>query len=153
MKFNKNANNPNTPANFRSIIDSTIQTKIPVAPDNATFVAIYRRILESASANKLFSCTARGFRPANKNNTKIVVKPKIKVPPEQLIDVKALTQLVEKGPEKGAYTLVDSRPGAGFQKGYIPTAISIPFPKMKEMMDKLPKEKDQLVIFYCQGYR
>ena len=50
-------------------------------------------------------------------------------------------------------TLVDSRPAAGYMKGHIPTAISIPFPKMTEMMDKLPKEKDQLVIFYCQGYR
>ena len=25
--------------------------------------------------------------------------------------------------------------------------------EMKEMMDKLPKDKNQLVIFYCQGYR
>jgi len=85
--------------------------------------------------------------------TKIVVKPKIKVPPEQLVKVKELTALVEKGPEKGGYTLVDSRPKPGYMKGHIPTAISIPFPKMKEMMDKLPKDKDQLVIFYCQGYR
>jgi len=85
--------------------------------------------------------------------TKIVVKPKIKVKPEQLIKVKELTALVDKGPEKGAYTLVDSRPTPGYMKGHIPTAISMPFPKMKEMMDKLPKNKDQLVIFYCQGYR
>ena len=84
---------------------------------------------------------------------RIVVKPKIKVPPEQLIEAKELAKLVEKGPEKGAYTLVDSRPGAGYMKGHIPTAISIPFPKMKDMLDKLPKEKDSLVIFYCQGYR
>jgi hypothetical protein len=84
---------------------------------------------------------------------KIVVKPKIKVSPEQLINVKELTKLIEMGPEKGAYTLVDSRPGPGYLKGHLPTAISIPFPKMKEMLDKLPKDKDRLVIFYCQGYR
>lgn len=84
---------------------------------------------------------------------KIVVKPKIKVPPEQLINVKELSKLIEMGPEKGAYTLVDSRPGPGYLKGHIPTAISIPFPKMKQMIDKLPKEKDRQVIFYCQGYR
>jgi rhodanese-related sulfurtransferase len=75
------------------------------------------------------------------------------VPPEQLIKVKELTALVDKGPEKGGYTLVDSRPTPGYMKGHIPTAISIPFPKMKEMMDQLPKDKNQLVIFYCQGYR
>jgi len=85
--------------------------------------------------------------------SRIVVKPKIKVPPEQMIDVKELTQLIEKGPKEGAYTLVDSRPSPGYMKGHIPSAISIPFPKMKEMLGKLPKEKDQLVIFYCQGYR
>ena len=85
--------------------------------------------------------------------TQIVVKPKIKVPPEQLIDVKELSQLIETGPDKGAYTLVDSRPKAGYMKGHLPTAISIPFPKMQEMMDKLPKEKDRLIVFYCQGYR
>ena len=83
----------------------------------------------------------------------IVVKPKIKVPPEQLINVKELAKLVEMGPDKGAYTLVDSRPAPGYLKGHIPTAISMPFPKMKQMIDKLPKEKDRLVIFYCQGYR
>ena len=68
----------------------------------------------------------------------------------------SLCQLIStarRAAEKGSYTLVDSRPTPGYMKGHIPTAISIPFPKMKEMMAKLPKEKDQLVIFYCQGYR
>ena len=85
--------------------------------------------------------------------TKIVAKPKIKVPKEQLIKVDDLAKLVAQGPEKGGYTLMDSRPGAGYSKGHIPTAISMPFSKMEEMKDKLPKDKNQLVIFYCQGYR
>jgi Rhodanese-like domain len=85
--------------------------------------------------------------------TKIVVKPKIKVADEQLITVAELTKLIEIGPEKGNYTLVDSRPGPGYLKGHLPTAISIPFPKMKDMLNQLPKDKDSLVIFYCQGYR
>ena len=89
----------------------------------------------------------------NRVATQIVVKPKIKVPDEQLINVAELTKLIEMGPEKGAYTLVDSRPGAGYLQGHLPTAISIPFPKMKDMLDKLPEDKDSLVIFYCQGYR
>ncbi|MBW2513720.1 MAG: rhodanese-like domain-containing protein [Deltaproteobacteria bacterium] len=89
----------------------------------------------------------------NRVATQIVVKPKIKVPDEQLINVAELTKLIEMGPEKGAYTLVDSRPGGGYLQGHLPTAISIPFPKMKDMLDKLPEDKDSLVIFYCQGYR
>lgn len=85
--------------------------------------------------------------------TKIVAKPKFKVPENQLMKVDELAKLVAQGPEKGGYTLIDSRPPGGYQKGYIPTAINIPFPKMKAMADKLPKDKNRMVIFYCQGYR
>ncbi|MEW6670741.1 MAG: rhodanese-like domain-containing protein [Thermodesulfobacteriota bacterium] len=86
--------------------------------------------------------------------TKIVVKPEMNVPENQLISVNDLAKLIAQGPEKGGYTLVDSRPTPGYQKGHLPTAISIPFPKMKEMAEKvLPQEKDRLVIFYCEGYR
>lgn len=85
--------------------------------------------------------------------TEIVVKPKIKVPKEQLIKVEELAELVAKGPEKGGYVLYDSRPPTGYSKGYIPTAVSMPFAKMAQMEDKLPKDKDKMIIFYCQGYR
>ena len=86
--------------------------------------------------------------------TKIVVKPEMKVPDEQLISVSDLAKLIAQGPEKGGYTLVDSRPGPGYMSGHLPTAISLPFPAMKEKADKiLPKDKNSLVIFYCEGYR
>jgi hypothetical protein len=85
--------------------------------------------------------------------TEIVVKPKMEVPKEQLMSVKELEKLVAQGPEKGGYTLVDSRPGIKYKAGHIPTSISIPFPKMKQMKDKLPKDKDRLLIFYCEGMR
>lgn len=85
--------------------------------------------------------------------TEIVAKPEMKVPQNQLISTKELEKLVALGPEKGKYTLVDSRPGNLFMTAHIPTAISIPFPKMKKMMAKLPKDKNQQVIFYCEGFR
>jgi len=85
--------------------------------------------------------------------TEIVVKPKMKVPEEQLLNTKEMAKLVALGPEKGGYTLVDSRPPIKYQEGHIPTAISIPFPKMKKMKDRLPKDKNQLLIFYCEGMR
>ena len=85
--------------------------------------------------------------------TEIVAKPKMDVPKDQMISTKELSKLVALGPKKGGYTLVDSRPGNLFMTSHIPTAISIPFPKMKEMMAKLPKDKNQQVIFYCQGFR
>jgi hypothetical protein len=85
--------------------------------------------------------------------TDIVVKPKMEVPKEQLIEVKELSKLVAMGPEKGGYMLIDSRPGIKFNAGHIPTSLSIPFPKMKKMKDTLPKDKNTLVIFYCEGFR
>jgi 3-mercaptopyruvate sulfurtransferase SseA len=85
--------------------------------------------------------------------TEIVAKPKIEVPEEQLMATEDLAKLVGEGPEKGAYTLVDSRPGIKFEAGHIPTAISIPFPKMSKMTDRLPQDKNRLLIFYCEGFR
>ena len=83
----------------------------------------------------------------------IVAKPKMKVEEDQLISTAELAKLVAQGPEKGKYTLVDSRPGIRYMEGHIPTAISIPFPKMGELKDKLPKDKGRLLIFYCGGVR
>ena len=127
--------------NQLEMVKFTPETKISNVPD--------MKALKSGMAMRVHYKINGSDRVA----TEIVVKPKIKVPPEQLMTVKELIKLVEMGPEKGAYTLVDSRPTPGYMKGHIPTAVSMPFPKMKEMMDKLPKEKDRLVIFYCQGYR
>jgi rhodanese-related sulfurtransferase len=85
--------------------------------------------------------------------TEIVAKPKMKVPKEQLIATPELAKLVGQGPEKGGYTLIDSRPGIKFQEGHIPTALSIPFPKMTQLKGKLPKDKNRLLIVYCEGVR
>ncbi|MFH1243004.1 MAG: rhodanese-like domain-containing protein [Pseudomonadota bacterium] len=85
--------------------------------------------------------------------TEIVAKPEMKVPEEQLISVKELEKLVAVGPEKGGYTLVDSRPGIKYKEGHIPTAVSIPFPKMNEMKEKLPSDKSRMLVFYCEGFR
>jgi len=49
--------------------------------------------------------------------------------------------------------LVDSRPlKPKYDKGHIPTAISIPDSQFDILKGKLPADKGTLVIFYCQGY-
>ena len=86
--------------------------------------------------------------------TQIVAKPVIKVPEEQLVSVEEMQKLVAEGPEKGDFALVDSRPGAAFNEGHIPGAISIPFPKLLDLAEKkLPKDKNKRIIFYCGGFR
>jgi hypothetical protein len=82
----------------------------------------------------------------------ISAKPPIKVPAEKLLKTADIEKLIAQGPEKGKYLLVDSRPAPRFQEGYIPTAINIPFPAFNKMTDKLPQDKNQLLIFYCNGF-
>lgn len=49
-------------------------------------------------------------------------------------------------------TLVDSRPKrAKYDKGHIPTAISVPDTYFNKLTDQLPQNKDQLLVFYCGG--
>ncbi len=75
----------------------------------------------------------------------------IKIAPEKLASFAEVDRLVAMGPEKGGYTLIDSRPPARFQEGYIPTAINLPFPAFDKFVDRLPADKSRLVIFYCSG--
>jgi len=49
-------------------------------------------------------------------------------------------------------TLVDARPKrAKYDKGHIPTAISIPDMQFDKFTDQLPEDKNQLIVFYCGG--
>lgn len=82
----------------------------------------------------------------------VSAKPEFKIPESQLMSFEEVRELVRMGPEKGKFTLIDSRPPKGYAKGHIPWAINLPFPALKEKGEAvLPKDKDQTVIFYCQG--
>jgi rhodanese-related sulfurtransferase len=81
----------------------------------------------------------------------ISFKGPIKIAQEKLILYPAVQKLVAAGPEKGGYTLIDSRPLPRFQEGTIPTAINLPYPAFDKLLGRLPKEKDKLLVFFCQG--
>lgn len=50
--------------------------------------------------------------------------------------------------------LIDSRPYKGkYIKGHIPGAVSIPDTEFDKKADMLPKDKDALLIYYCQGVK
>jgi hypothetical protein len=86
-----------------------------------------------------------------KTAVRLVEKPPIKISPEMLMVTADVEKLVALGPEKGKYTLVDSRPLPRFQEGAIPTAINIPYPAFDKMKDKLPADKNATLVFYCSG--
>ncbi len=79
------------------------------------------------------------------------VKQPAKLDPALLITVDELAPLIEQGPEKGNFTIVDARPGKLFTEGHIPGAISIYDAQFDENLDKLPKNKENLLVFYCGG--
>ena len=62
---------------------------------------------------------------------------------------------VKKQVDKNAdMVLVDSRPKRKkYDKGHIPTAVSIPDTQFSKNMDKLPQAKDTMLVFYCGGYK
>lgn len=85
--------------------------------------------------------------------TRIVVKTEVYMPEDSLISTKEVERLVAMGPEKGNYTLAASHGKATFDELHIPTAISIPVFKTAKLKHKLPKDKEQLLILYCDGFR
>jgi rhodanese-related sulfurtransferase len=93
------------------------------------------------------------FTEANnvKTATLISFKGPIKIAPEKLSSYDEVVRLVAMGPDKGAYTLIDSRPLPRVQEGTIPTAINLPYPAWDKFVDRLPKDKNRAIIFFCQG--
>ena len=62
-------------------------------------------------------------------------------------------EYVAKQYEDNQAIFVDSRPKrAKFDKGHIPSAISIPDTQFDELQGKLPADKATPLIFYCGGF-
>ncbi|WP_052465024.1 rhodanese-like domain-containing protein [Geoalkalibacter subterraneus] len=82
------------------------------------------------------------------------IAPKLAKLPEGVkeISTEEVARLVAQGPAKGGYYLVDSRPAQRYAEGHIPTAVSIPVPRLEKTGAMLlPEDKDRLLIFYCGG--
>ncbi len=55
-------------------------------------------------------------------------------------------------PQPEGVMIIDSRPyKPKYVNGHIPTAVSMPFSQFDKMTDKLPEDKNTLLIFYCGG--
>lgn len=83
-----------------------------------------------------------------KSISELSIKPAMKVPAEKQLKVEEIENLL-KGAQK--YTLVDARPPIKFQEGSIPTAVNIPLPAFQKNLDKLPRDKGELLVYFCAG--
>lgn len=70
-----------------------------------------------------------------------------------IVDVNFVMQQI-KVPMPEDVMIIDARPKrAKYDKGHIPMAVSIPDSKFDKMTERLPKDKDALLIFYCGGFK
>jgi len=83
--------------------------------------------------------------------TEIRFKGPIKTPPEKLVNFDAVAKIVDAGPGKSNVVLIDSRPLPRFEQGTIPGAVNLPYPAFDKLVDRLPKDKAQPIVFFCQG--
>ena len=55
--------------------------------------------------------------------------------------------------EKNEALVLDSRPKkAKYDKGHIPSAISLPDSQFDALKGRLPADKNETLIFYCGGF-
>ena len=70
-----------------------------------------------------------------------------------IVSVDFVQQYV-KIPKPDNVLIIDSRPyKPKYIKGHIPTAINIPDSQFDKLKDKLPKDKNAILIFYCGGLK
>jgi hypothetical protein len=68
-----------------------------------------------------------------------------------IVDV-AFVQQYATVPVPADTMIIDARPKRPkYDKGYIPSAVSIPDSKFESMVSSLPENKEALLIFYCEG--
>lgn len=79
--------------------------------------------------------------------TAISVKPPVSVDPSKVIKV----DQVKKIWEDKSGVIIDCRPAGRYNEGHIPGAMNIWFAEFDKHIDKLPKDKNQLIVYYCQG--
>ena len=61
-------------------------------------------------------------------------------------------EYVAKQVESNAAMVIDSRPKKPkYDKGHIPSAISIPESQFEKFQGKLPRDSETPLIFYCEG--
>lgn len=140
---------------------SAIQLNLGAAPEIVRFDPKTLKVLDAGDEKKVEHLRAvkKGHearieftvKDGVKTATLISFKGPIKIAQDKLMFYPAVQKLVAAGPEKGGYTLIDSRPLPRFQEGTIPTAVNLPYPAFDKFLDRLPKEKDKLLVFFCQG--
>jgi hypothetical protein len=88
-------------------------------------------------------------RDGKRYATLVSVKPPVSVPENQRIKLEEVKKLWET---KSAI-IIDVRPPAKHAEGHIPYTLNIPLQKLDAELPKVAPDKNQLIVFYCEGPR
>ena len=111
----------------------------------------FKRFLWLSVAVALVAAVGFGCAPTKKVAPAAKAEEKVDWKFHDIVDVNFVKQYV-KIPKPENVMIIDSRPKRKkYDKGHICTAVNIPDSKFDRMMDRLPKDKNTLLIFYCQG--
>lgn len=91
------------------------------------------------------------YEMRDKDAVALSVKPNLAKLPEGVTEIKTaeLQTLLDKNAN---LLVIDARPESRYAQSHLPGAVSISVEKMaKEMGAVLPKDKEQMLVFYCGG--
>jgi hypothetical protein len=72
--------------------------------------------------------------------------------PEDVITISEVVELLKKDPKDGNYVIFDSRGYDNYIEGHLPEAILLPHYQFQEFKDRMPADKNTLIVAYCRGY-
>jgi|GEM_PF-3003789 len=70
---------------------------------------------------------------------------------DNIITISEIGDVLKQSPEEGNYMIVDARGYDNFIEGHLPNAVNIPYYRLLEFKDRLPKDKNTNIIAYCRG--
>jgi hypothetical protein len=88
-------------------------------------------------------------RDGKRYATLVSVKPPVSLSEDQRVKLEEVKKLWET---KSAL-LIDVRPPAKHAEGHIPYTLNIPLPQLDAELPKVAPDKNQLIVFYCEGPR
>lgn len=71
---------------------------------------------------------------------------------DNIITISEIGDVLKQSPEEGNYMIVDARGYDNFIEGHLPNAVNIPYYRLLEFKDRLPKDKNTNIIAYCRGF-
>ncbi len=72
--------------------------------------------------------------------------------PADVLTISEVVELLKKSPKAGNYMIVDARGYDNYIDGHLPNAVLIPYYRLQAFKDRLPTDKNTLIVAYCRGF-